>query len=64
MPDLPTLTVTATQAQRILATFGSSLEYRKWLRQSIVNHVTAREAEAKNAADRAAFEAEIPTPTA
>lgn len=43
MPDLPTLTVTQAQADRMLAVFGTVEAYREWLRESIINHVLAEE---------------------
>jgi hypothetical protein len=39
MPDLPTLTVTTAQANRMLAAFGSAANYREWLRARIVDEV-------------------------
>jgi hypothetical protein len=50
MPDLPTLTVTDAQANRILLAFGGQVDeagaaltpvqaYRRWLRESVRNHV-------------------------
>lgn len=60
MPDLPTYTVTSAQASRIIAAFGSQLEYRRWLRATVINIVVSRESEAI----RASMEAEMPEPTA
>lgn len=63
MPDLPTLTVTTAQAQRITTAFGSSLAYRQWLRSRVIDYVIQDESIDRLAADRAALEAEIPPPT-
>lgn len=79
MPDLPTLTVTAAQAQVLLAAFGNSIDpetgetltpqqaYRRWLRDTLVQHVAAAKAielsSASQEADRtalAAFTAGLP----
>lgn len=55
MPDLPTLTVTDAQAQRLLEVFTDSVDpdtgqaltpqqaYRRWLRDTLVGHVLAQE---------------------
>lgn len=43
MPDLPTLTVTQEQADRMLAAFGTVANYRTWLRNNIVSYVQAKE---------------------
>lgn len=40
MPDLPTLTVTQAQADRMLAAYGSVANYRQWLKEQIIEHVT------------------------
>lgn len=68
MPDLPTLTVTAPQATRLLAAFGDAAEYKVWLRQTLVDEVQRREAarlhEQANASIRAALaalEQELPS---
>jgi hypothetical protein len=39
MPDLPTITVTAAQATRMLAAFGSVANYKEWLRGRVVEEV-------------------------
>lgn len=39
MPDLPTLTVTQEQADRMIAAYGSVANYRAWLKQKIVAFV-------------------------
>lgn len=44
MPDLPTLTVSSAQAQRILATFGDAPTYRRWLAGQVRAAVLAHEA--------------------
>lgn len=43
MPDLPTLTVTQAQADRMLAAYGSAAGYRQWLKTAIINYVTVTE---------------------
>ena len=67
MPDLPTLTVTAPQATRLLQSFGDAAGYKKWLKQALLDEVQRREAraldEAHNEAKRdalAALEAALP----
>jgi hypothetical protein len=79
MPDLPTLTVTAAQAQTLLAAFGDSIDpvtgqpltptvaYKRWLRDSLVQHVVAakqieldRAARDANQATLAAFSDGMP----
>lgn len=62
MPDLPTLTVTTTQATRITTAFGDAAAYRAWLRQQIKNYVIVHEREALQAkfdADAAASDAQV-----
>lgn len=54
MPDLPTFTVTAAQAQRLLDVFGSAAEYKAWLRQSIKAKVIEHESAQANDAYQAA----------
>lgn len=39
MPDLPTLTVTQAQADRMIAAWGTAAAYRQWLRSKIVEYV-------------------------
>lgn len=39
MPDLPTFTVSDTQAQRILNAFGSVQNYKDWLSENIKSYV-------------------------
>lgn len=43
MPDLPTLTVTVAQRDRLLAAFGDDESYRRWLRGALRQHVLADE---------------------
>lgn len=43
MPDLPTLTVTDAQANRMLAAYGSVANYKLWLREKIIEHVLNEE---------------------
>lgn len=43
MPDLPTLTVTAQQAQRCLDAWGSVAAYKSWLAASVRDYVRAEE---------------------
>ena len=53
MPDLPTITVTQEQAQRLLAVFpGGAAEYRTWLKATLVAHVIEREREGQTEALR------------
>ena len=62
MPDLPTITVTAAQAQRIQTAFGGVEQYKAWLRQAIRGYVKISEREAlrlKYEADIAASEATV-----
>lgn len=55
VPDLPTFTVTQLTADRVIAAFEGQVDetgqplapidaYRRWLRQSLVNHVMRYEA--------------------
>ncbi len=59
MPDLPTLTVTAPQATRLLQSFGDAAGYKKWLKAAVRDEVMRRSArsldEAHNAAKAAAL---------
>lgn len=43
MPQLPTLTVTDEQAQRLLAAFGSVENYKAWLKDALVMRVLDHE---------------------
>jgi len=46
MPDLPTITVTQAQADRLLAAFpGGVATYRAWLKTTLAAYVTERERE-------------------
>ena len=69
MPDLPTITVTAPQAAKLLELFGSAAEYKRWLKEAVRQEAIRRQtvvlAEAANSQVRdaiMAFEAEIPAP--
>lgn len=69
MPDLPTITVTASQATKLLELFGDVAEYKKWLKEAVRAEAIRRQtvvlAEVANQSVRdgiAAFEAEIPPP--
>lgn len=69
MPDLPTISVTAAQATKLLNLFGSVDEYKRWLKEAVrveaIRRHTVVEQEAANEAVRAsvmAFEQEIPAP--
>jgi hypothetical protein len=42
--DLPTLSVTNAQAQRLLAAFGDQAGYRRWLKRALLDEVDRREA--------------------
>lgn len=64
MPDLPTLTVTQPQADRIQAAFGGIVAYRDWLRRAIKDEVTMRERRTlrdKYEADMAASDQQVQT---
>lgn len=43
MPDLPTLTVTQAQADRLIAVFGDVAAYKAWLREALKGYVLAAE---------------------
>lgn len=43
MPMLPSIEVTQTQADRMLAAYGSIANYKQWLTQSIIDYVLADE---------------------
>lgn len=67
MPDLPTITVTAGQATKLLNLFGDVPTYQKWLKAAVRQEALRRQTvilnEAANQsvqADLAAFEAQIP----
>jgi hypothetical protein len=47
MPNLPTLTVTEEQADRLLAVFGSVDAYKEWLKTTLINYVVSQEAAQK-----------------
>lgn len=49
MPDLPTLTVTQTQADRMIAAWGSAAAYRAWLKEQIIAFVINYETEQTDA---------------
>lgn len=55
MPTLPTIEVTQTQADRMLAAYGSVENYKKWLKNQIVLFVTDKELNE----NRAAMEAQL-----
>lgn len=40
MPDLPTITVTQVQADRMIAAYGSVDNYKAWLKDQIIQYVT------------------------
>lgn len=44
MPTLPTVTVTQTQADRMLAAYGSVAAYKQWLVKQIKEYVVYQEA--------------------
>lgn len=54
MPDLPTLTVSQAQATRLLEAFGTTAQYKDWLKTQITAHVLQYE-NAKIEAATAAF---------
>lgn len=43
MPNLPTISVTQAQADRILAVFGDVTAYKEWLLQSLIGYVQQSE---------------------
>lgn len=45
MPNLPTLTVTQAQLDRLIAVFGDATQYKAWLRTQLVRAVLEHEAE-------------------
>lgn len=47
MPDLPTFTVTSAQATRLLNAFGSTDNYKAWLRAQIIEFVLNKERQAE-----------------
>jgi hypothetical protein len=49
MPNLPTFTVTDAQAARLLAAFGSTENYKAWLKQQLTAYVLDKETEAERA---------------
>lgn len=54
MPQLPTLTVTDAQAARITAAYGSTANYKVWLRRQLIAFVfdyEARQIQAQATAD-------------
>lgn len=64
MPILPTLTVTDTQAQRLLAAFGSVENHKAWLKEALIARVVeheARQAEQNAAIAREANRAKLST---
>ncbi len=62
MPDLPTITVTAAQATKLLELFGDVPSYKKWLKEAIRRHAAVLSNQANQTVRDgiAAFEAEIP----
>lgn len=67
MPDLPTITVTAPQATKLLDLFGSAAEYKRWLKEAVRQEAIRRQtvilSEAANNTIRdaiMAFETKIP----
>lgn len=62
MPDLPTLTVTQAQADRIVAAFGSVANYRTWLKEAVrdrVRNVEVEKIRAQSEADMKAKSDEV-----
>jgi hypothetical protein len=69
MPDLPTITVTAPQAAKLLELFGDVNEYKKWLKDAVRQEAIRRKTVAlseqayQTVQDGVlAFEQEIPPP--
>lgn len=48
MPNLPTLTVTDAQADRMLAAWGTIDHYKAWLQQQIIEFVIEAERRVAN----------------
>lgn len=44
MPDLPSISVTAAQATRLLGVFTNAAGYQKWLKQALLDETLRREA--------------------
>lgn len=70
MPTLPTLTVTDTQMQRLLAVFVDGPTYKAWLKEQLIAEVIAHEqraiqeqAEADKETKRADVVADLGTAT-
>lgn len=59
MPDLPTLTVTQTQSDRMLAAYGTVANYKTWLAKAIKDYVAAAELQAFQEQHAAAYDALI-----
>lgn len=64
MPDLPTITVTQAQADRIIAAFGADQAtavpaYKRWLAGAVRQHVLQQAAEAQQTANVAATTAAL-----
>ena len=55
--NLPTIQVTDAQAQRITAAFGTTEEYRKWLRRQVAERVIRYENSARTQALQAELDA-------
>lgn len=60
MPDLPTLTITQSQADRCLAAWGSVAAYKAWLKGQVAGYVVAKEAADRTAEIQAAVLARYP----
>lgn len=67
MPDLPTITVTTAQANKLLEVFGDANGYRAWLKEAVKEEARNRiarslhdDANAQVRAGLASFETELP----
>lgn len=62
MPNLPTISLTQPQLERVIAVFGDAATYKRWLRGHLVDAVVAAEAkaiEARATAERNALVDEV-----
>lgn len=57
MPDLPTITVTNAQMQRLMAVFGDGPAYKQWLKQQLKNVVISAELQKLESTHRVEMEA-------
>lgn len=55
MATLPTIEVTAAQAQRLLSVFETTDEYKKWLRNNLIDYVLSYEVNQQRALHEQAY---------